>query len=72
MSMPASSDYIIHPIMMILIFLVLTILPQGRMIKKAFGKLKLEHVVIAKGQFQQDSAKPNTLEVSEFCYRFLI
>ncbi|XP_072971331.1 ATP-dependent DNA helicase DDM1 [Typha angustifolia] len=35
---------------------------EGRMIKKAFGKLKLEHVVIAKGQFQQDRVKSNTLE----------
>jgi ATP-dependent DNA helicase len=37
---------------------------QGRIIKKAFGKLKLEHVVIGKGQFQQDAAKPNALDVS--------
>lgn len=34
------------------------------MIKRAFGKLKLEHVVIGKGQFQQDSAKPNALDVN--------
>ena len=39
-------------------------LSQGRIIKRAFGKLKLEHVVIGKGQFQQDAAaKPNTLDV---------
>ncbi|XP_038983531.1 ATP-dependent DNA helicase DDM1 isoform X2 [Phoenix dactylifera] len=38
---------------------------EGRIIKKAFGKLKLEHVVIAKGQFQQDRVKPNTFEESE-------
>lgn len=36
---------------------------QGRIIKKAFGKLKLEHVVIGKGQFEQDRAKPNVLDV---------
>ncbi|WOL03050.1 ATP-dependent DNA helicase DDM1 [Canna indica] len=38
---------------------------EGQMIKKAFGKLKLEHVVIAKGQFQQERTKPNTLEEAE-------
>ncbi|KAM3294413.1 hypothetical protein ACQJBY_037353 [Aegilops geniculata] len=38
---------------------------QGRIIKKAFGKLKLEHVVIGKGQFQQDAAKPNALDEGE-------
>ncbi|WOL16984.1 ATP-dependent DNA helicase DDM1 [Canna indica] len=38
---------------------------EGKIIKKAFEKLKLEHVVIAKGQFQQDRVKPNTLEESE-------
>jgi hypothetical protein len=37
---------------------------QGRIIKRAFGKLKLEHVVIGKGQFQQDAAKPNALDVN--------
>lgn len=37
---------------------------QGRIIKKAFGKLRLEHVVIGKGQFQQDAAKPNVLDVN--------
>jgi hypothetical protein len=36
---------------------------QGRMIKRAFGKLKLEHVVIGKGQFEQDRAKPSALDV---------
>jgi len=36
---------------------------QGRIIKKAFGKLKLEHVVIGKGQFEQERAKPNVLNV---------
>jgi hypothetical protein len=44
--------------------------PQGRIIKKAFGKLKLEHVVIGKGQFEQERAKPNVLEVilQFFCF----
>ncbi|GJM96432.1 hypothetical protein PR202_ga13268 [Eleusine coracana subsp. coracana] len=37
----------------------------GRIIKKAFGKLKLEHVVIGKGQFEQNSAKPNVLDEAE-------
>ncbi|CAN6196774.1 unnamed protein product [Urochloa humidicola] len=32
---------------------------EGRMIKRAFEKLKLEHVVIGKGQFEQERAKPN-------------
>ncbi|KAK3146253.1 hypothetical protein QOZ80_3BG0263630 [Eleusine coracana subsp. coracana] len=38
---------------------------EGRIIKKAFGKLKLEHVVIGKGQFEQNSAKPNALDEAE-------
>ncbi|RLN42769.1 ATP-dependent DNA helicase DDM1 isoform X2 [Panicum miliaceum] len=38
---------------------------EGRIIKKAFGKLKLEHVVIGKGQFEQERAKPNILEEGE-------
>ena len=42
---------------------LITLLSQGRIIKRAFGKLKLEHVVIGKGQFQHDAAKPNTLDV---------
>uniref|UniRef100_A0A0D9X368 Helicase C-terminal domain-containing protein n=1 Tax=Leersia perrieri TaxID=77586 RepID=A0A0D9X368_9ORYZ len=37
----------------------------GRIIKKAFGKLKLEHVVIGKGQFEQEKAKPNVLDEGE-------
>ena len=41
-------------------------LSQGRIIKRAFGKLKLEHVVIGKGQFEQNSAKPNVLDVKIF------
>jgi hypothetical protein len=46
-------------------YIGLLIIPslQGRIIKKAFGKLKLEHVVIGKGQFEQDRAKPNVLNV---------
>jgi ATP-dependent DNA helicase len=43
---------------------LIILLLQGRIIKRAFGKLKLEHVVIGKGQFQQDAAKPNALDVS--------
>ncbi|XP_031496112.1 ATP-dependent DNA helicase DDM1 [Nymphaea colorata] len=36
---------------------------EGRMIKRAFSKLKLEHVVIEKGQFQQEKdRKPYVLE----------
>ncbi|KAG9440969.1 hypothetical protein H6P81_021134 [Aristolochia fimbriata] len=35
---------------------------EGRILKKAFGKLKLEHLVIGKGQFQQERSKANTLE----------
>jgi hypothetical protein len=37
---------------------------QERIIKRAFGKLKLEHVVIGKGQFEQERAKPNVLAVT--------
>lgn len=36
---------------------------QGRILKRAFSKLKLEHVVIGKGQFQQERAKPNNSEL---------
>ncbi|KAJ0981911.1 hypothetical protein J5N97_010166 [Dioscorea zingiberensis] len=38
---------------------------EGRIMKRAFGKLKLEHVVIGKGQFHQERAKPNTLDESD-------
>ncbi|KAK8937941.1 ATP-dependent DNA helicase DDM1 [Platanthera guangdongensis] len=38
---------------------------EGRIIKKAFGKLKLEHVVIGKGQFQQDRGSSNTFDEAE-------
>ena len=37
------------------------------MIKRAFGKLKLEHVVIGKGHFEQDREKPNALDVIARC-----
>lgn len=30
------------------------------MLKRAFSKLKLEHVVIGKGQFKQERNKPST------------
>lgn len=33
---------------------------QGRILKRAFSKLKLEHVVIEKGQFHQERTKPNS------------
>ncbi|KAK7301068.1 hypothetical protein RJT34_11927 [Clitoria ternatea] len=41
----------------------------GRMLKRAFSKLKLEHVVIEKGQFHQDRTMPvatNELEVESY------
>ncbi|XP_061342369.1 ATP-dependent DNA helicase DDM1 [Gastrolobium bilobum] len=39
---------------------------EGRMLKRAFSKLKLEHVVIEKGQFHQERSKPvNTDEMEE-------
>ncbi|KAF3320508.1 ATP-dependent DNA helicase DDM1 [Carex littledalei] len=38
---------------------------EGRIIKRAFGKLKLEHVVIGKGEFHQDRVKANTFEDEE-------
>uniref|UniRef100_A0A1D1YNZ4 ATP-dependent DNA helicase DDM1 n=1 Tax=Anthurium amnicola TaxID=1678845 RepID=A0A1D1YNZ4_9ARAE len=38
---------------------------EGRMLKRAFSKLKLEHVVIGKGHFEQERMNPNTLEESE-------
>ncbi|CAI0420018.1 unnamed protein product [Linum tenue] len=34
---------------------------EGRILKRAFSKLKLEHVVIGKGQFHQERTKGNTL-----------
>ncbi|CAI9108511.1 OLC1v1008111C1 [Oldenlandia corymbosa var. corymbosa] len=38
---------------------------EGRMLKRAFSKLKLEHVVIGKGQFQQERTKPSTDSLEE-------
>ncbi|KAI3808443.1 hypothetical protein L1987_24394 [Smallanthus sonchifolius] len=37
---------------------------EGRILKRAFSKLRLEHVVIGKGQFQQERTKTNN-EVME-------
>ncbi|KAL3346085.1 hypothetical protein AABB24_024836 [Solanum stoloniferum] len=37
---------------------------EGRILKRAFSKLKLEHVVIGKGQFKQESSKPS-MDVTE-------
>lgn len=38
------------------------------MLKRAFSKLKLEHVVIGKGQFQLEKAKPNAKDTLEVCF----
>ncbi|TKY70376.1 ATP-dependent DNA helicase DDM1 [Spatholobus suberectus] len=38
---------------------------EGRMLKRAFSKLKLEHVVIEKGQFHQERAKTVSLDEME-------
>lgn len=38
---------------------------EGRILKRAFSKLKLEHLVIGKGQFQQERMKSNSTEVLE-------
>ncbi|KAI4381702.1 hypothetical protein MLD38_007754 [Melastoma candidum] len=35
---------------------------EGRILKRAFSKLKLEHVVIGKGEFHQERNKPEILE----------
>jgi hypothetical protein len=35
------------------------------MLKKAFSKLRLEHLVIGKGQFHLERSKPNSAEVLE-------
>lgn len=35
---------------------------EGRILKRAFSKLKLEHVVIGKGQFKQERSKADGLE----------
>ncbi|XP_019444762.1 PREDICTED: ATP-dependent DNA helicase DDM1-like [Lupinus angustifolius] len=38
---------------------------EVRMLKRAFSKLKLEHVVIGKGQFHQERAKPVSVDELE-------
>lgn len=38
---------------------------EGRMLKRAFSKLKLEHVVIEKGQFHQERTKPSIMDEME-------
>ncbi|CAM8912260.1 unnamed protein product [Rhodiola kirilowii] len=38
---------------------------EGRILKRAFSKLKLEHVVIGKGQFQQERPKPSIVDSLE-------
>ncbi|XP_010558220.1 PREDICTED: ATP-dependent DNA helicase DDM1 isoform X2 [Tarenaya hassleriana] len=38
---------------------------EGRILKRAFSKLKLEHVVIAKGQFHQERAAKSSALVEE-------
>lgn len=45
----------------------MTICLQGRMLKRAFSKLKLEHVVIEKGQFHQERSKPVNVNEMEVC-----
>ncbi|XP_027193024.2 ATP-dependent DNA helicase DDM1-like [Cicer arietinum] len=40
---------------------------EGRMLKRAFNKLKLEHVVIEKGQFHQERTKPAIVDEMEVC-----
>lgn len=36
---------------------------QGRILKRAFSKLRLEHVVIGKGQFKQERSKAEATDV---------
>ena len=43
----------------------MTVYLQGRMLKRAFSKLKLEHVVIEKGQFHQERTKPASMDEIE-------
>ncbi|KAF7828842.1 ATP-dependent DNA helicase DDM1 [Senna tora] len=38
---------------------------EGRMLKRAFSKLRLEHVVIAKGHFHQERTKTNSVVTTE-------
>lgn len=40
--------------------------------KRAFSKLKLEHVVIGKGQFHQERMKSNAMVDVEVRYVFLV
>lgn len=42
------------------------------MLNRAFSKLKLEHVVIGKGQFHQERNKPNSTDIMEVCHMHLI
>jgi ATP-dependent DNA helicase len=37
------------------------------MLKRAFSKLKLEHVVIEKGQFHQERVTPSIADEMEVC-----
>jgi len=41
----------------------MTVYLQDRMLRRAFSKLKLEHVVIGKGQFHQERKAVNTDEI---------
>ncbi|KAK2975847.1 hypothetical protein RJ640_022864 [Escallonia rubra] len=38
---------------------------EGRILKRAFSKLKLEHVVIGQGQFKQERSKTNATDMEE-------
>ncbi|XP_062102383.1 ATP-dependent DNA helicase DDM1 [Humulus lupulus] len=38
---------------------------EGRMLKRAYSKLKLEHLVIGKGQFQLEKLAPNSFDIEE-------
>lgn len=40
------------------------------MLKRAFSKLRLEHVVIGKGQFQQEKVKSTVSDALEVCVHF--
>ena len=42
------------------------------MLKRAFSKLKLEHVVIGKGQFQLEKTKPTNADALEVCLLVLM
>ncbi|GMH25270.1 hypothetical protein Nepgr_027113 [Nepenthes gracilis] len=44
---------------------------EGRMLRRAFRKLKLEHVVIVKGQFQQEQTKSSDILEEEDLLAFL-